>query len=237
MYAKTVKAGLLAAALTVSLPGLQAAQANGGALPGAFSANVALVSDYVVRGISLSNEDPAIQGGFDWEGGNGLFLGTWGSSVEFGNDSSVEIDFYAGYRGRVDAFGYEARVAYYWYPDTSATGSSFWDAHVKGWYDLGAVVVNAGLAYTPDNFGPTADDAVLYYSAGAAVPVAEMLTVSAGVGYSALEGFKDYTDWNAGATLKVRDWFNVDVRYYDTNFTACGRHCDARVVAKVSRVF
>ena len=40
------------------------------------SANVALVSDYRFRGISQSNENPAIQGGFDYAFENGFYVGT-----------------------------------------------------------------------------------------------------------------------------------------------------------------
>ena len=47
------------------------------------SGNVALTSDYKFRGISQSDEDIAIQGGFDFEHESGFYLGTWGSSVDF----------------------------------------------------------------------------------------------------------------------------------------------------------
>jgi len=237
MLAKNVKTGLLAAALVLGVRPDATAQDARPALPGSFSGNVAIVSDYIVRGISLSNEDPAIQGGLDWMSDNGFYLGTWGSSVEFGNDSSAEIDFYGGYRGRVGPLSYEAGIAYYWYPATTAVGSSFWDVHVEAGYDFGPAALNFGLAYTPDNFGPAVSDSVWYPSAGVAFPVAEMLTISGGVGYSFREGADNYTDWNAGASLRVYNWFTVDARYYDTNFTACGPLCETRFVVKVSRFF
>ncbi|HDY83020.1 MAG TPA: hypothetical protein ENH48_08720, partial [Halieaceae bacterium] len=47
------------------------------------SANVALTSDYKFRGISQSNQDGALQGGFDAEFGPGFYVGTWGSTVNF----------------------------------------------------------------------------------------------------------------------------------------------------------
>jgi uncharacterized protein (TIGR02001 family) len=37
---------------------------------GEWSGNVAMTSDYVWRGVSQSNEDPAIQGGFDYANGS-----------------------------------------------------------------------------------------------------------------------------------------------------------------------
>ena len=60
------------------------------------SANVALVSDYKFRGISQSNENPAIQGGFDYAFNNGFYVGTWGSTVDFDSvgdfNGSLELD-------------------------------------------------------------------------------------------------------------------------------------------------
>ena len=37
-----------------------------GAANAEVSANVSFTTDYIFRGVSLSDENPAIQGGFDW---------------------------------------------------------------------------------------------------------------------------------------------------------------------------
>lgn len=238
MRFKRFKAGPLALATVLSAYFASQAHAQDNPLPGSFSANVTLTSDYIIRGISMTDEAPAIQGGLDWQSDSGFYVGTWGSNVEFGNDASAEIDFYAGFRGAYGAFNYEIGASYYWYPATSAPGLSFWDAHVDAGYNFGPAAVTLGLAYSPDNFGPAVNDAALYTSAEFTAPVAEMMTLRASVGYSALEGVPNYIDWNAGATFHVYDWFNLDVRYFDTDYTAiCGTACDARVVVKISRVF
>ncbi len=81
------------------------------------SSNVALTSNYLLRGGSESDEDPAIQGGFDLDHTSGFYIGTWGSSVALGEDST-EIDFYAGYGFEV-APGFDLDlgvVAYTYYP-------------------------------------------------------------------------------------------------------------------------
>src|SRR3546814_4906071 len=71
-------------------------------IPGKFSANVAIASDYVFRGISQTGAAPALQGGFDWahsiatdELPLNLSLGVWGSNVDFadGDNASVELDY------------------------------------------------------------------------------------------------------------------------------------------------
>jgi len=76
--------------------------------PHEFSANVALTTDYRFRGLSQTNEDPAIQGGFDYGySGDALpvsfYAGVWASSLDFDvadpDDADLEIDFYGGFTG------------------------------------------------------------------------------------------------------------------------------------------
>lgn len=237
MYANKGRLGLLIAVLaSVAAPPLHAQEAS--PLPGAFSGNVAIVSDYIVRGISLSDESPTIQGGFNWDSGVGVYAGIWGSSVEFGNDASAEIDFSAGYRGAIDAMHYELGFTYYWYPETIVAGQTFWDVHADVGYDFGFSDVTFGVAYTTDDYGPAINDRTIYYKSEIVLPVAEMLTISGGVGYSVTAGSTNYSDWNAGGTFRVFDWFDLDARYFDSdNDMTCGTLCDARVVVKISRAF
>lgn len=237
MYANRIWAGLVVAGLAGIAPAQLNAQ-EAGVLPGAFSGNVVIVSDYIVRGISLSRQDPAIQGGLEWDSGMGAYAGVFGSSVEFGNDASAEIDFMAGYRGAIDQFHYKWGITYYWFPGTSVAGQSFWDVHADAGYDFGFSDLTFGVAYTTDDYGPLNGDQTFYYKATLALPVAEMMTLSGGAGYSVASRRANYSDWHAGANFKVRDWFNLDVRYFDSdNEAVCGTFCDARVVMKVSRAF
>ena len=48
-----------------------------------FSANVGLYSDYIFRGYTQTQNEPAIQGGFDVEHSSGLYAGTWASNVDW----------------------------------------------------------------------------------------------------------------------------------------------------------
>lgn len=83
MHDNTLRAGLLVAGLAlVSTTQAQAQDAS--PLPGTFTGNIAIVSDYIVRGISLSNQNPAIQGGFDWDSGTGIYAGSWAQASSSG---------------------------------------------------------------------------------------------------------------------------------------------------------
>lgn len=227
--------GLLGAALAITAPGMASAQDS--ALPGTFTGNVAITSDYVFRGVTQTNEDFAVQGGLDWDSGAGFYLGTWASSLEFGDDASLEVDLYGGYRGAVDNFTYDVGFLYYMYPGSSAPGYDFWEVYGKAGYNFGPIAGTVGINFTPDNFGATNNDSSIYYSGVLSAPIGEMFAISAGVGYSALEGVKNYTDWNIGATLNVPEWFALDLRYYDTDLHSLGRLSDDRFVVKISRAF
>src|SRR5688572_20874605 len=70
-------------------------------VPVSFSGSATLVSDYTFRGISQTLENPAIQAGITASGPAGLYLGTWGSSLNFGeaasaDRASAEVDVFGG---------------------------------------------------------------------------------------------------------------------------------------------
>jgi uncharacterized protein (TIGR02001 family) len=93
--------------------------------PHTFAASVSFVSDYRFRGISQTFRRPAVQGTLDYSHVSGFYLGTFGSNVDgtthFYNNTSLEWDFYGGYKGklfpcRFPDFAYNIGVIYYYYP-------------------------------------------------------------------------------------------------------------------------
>jgi uncharacterized protein (TIGR02001 family) len=61
------------------------------------TANVEVTSNYVFRGQTQTDEDPAIQGGIDYTHQSGFYAGVWGSNVDFpGLGSGLEYDLYLG---------------------------------------------------------------------------------------------------------------------------------------------
>ena len=82
-----------------------------------FESNVAISSDYIWRGMTQTNEEPAVSGGFDIAGDNGLYFGTWASNVEFGDDAALELDWYAGYASEFsNGLSYDIGYLAYTYP-------------------------------------------------------------------------------------------------------------------------
>ena len=98
------------------------------------SANVGLYSQYVFRGLAQTNEDPAIQGGFDYSHPSGIYLGVWGSNISWLKENAttsstsvagsyttggtLEMDFYGGYKGAVGDWSYDLGLLQYYYPGT-----------------------------------------------------------------------------------------------------------------------
>lgn len=237
-----MKNGVLFAGLCFSglaLASLGPVSAQESDLLGSFSGNVTLTSDYVFRGFTQADEEPAIQGGFDWDSGAGFYLGTWGSNVNFldGDEASVEIDLYGGYAGEIDGFSYDIGYIYYWYPGAAgALDYDFWEVYGSLGYDFGGAAVTVGLAYTPENFGNTDDG--LYFQSGLSVPLGDQFSVDVGLNYYDVDPAfgEDYLNWTIGATVSL-DWFDADLRYIDTDVSNCAGVCDGRVVFSISRSF
>ena len=206
-------------------------------IPGEFSANVALTTNYMYRGVTQTNEGPALQGGFDYSlSPEGLpfsfFAGVWASNVEFnipGNadDSSIEIDFYGGLSGELpigDGLSWDAGILYYYYPDQDEEGTADYD-FLEFYGNLSYTLplpleptLGVGIAYSDDFFG---DDGESFYPKGTLD-----LSLPYGFGLSFLvahldvdgdettgpAGF-DYTHWTAGISKEI-SIFTLDGTYY-----------------------
>lgn len=194
------------------------------------SGNAAVTSNYIFRGISQSGGDPAVQAGLDYDLSAiapGFAVGAWASSIDFGNTAGgspiapMELDLYGSYTGSfTDEFGYSAGVIGYLYPNT-ANGSAFdW---VEMWgglsYNFGAFTVSGKFYYSPDYVQLGTHE--LYYTAGVAVPLGDIFSVSANIGHTDLGSsvfpvIKDYTDWNISLAATM-DNFTVTVGYAGTD--------------------
>lgn len=89
------------------------------AAAGTLGGNATLTTDYVWRGTTQTQGDPAIQAGVKAAAGNGLYGSVWGSSVEFAPDThaSSEFDFVVGWAGALaDDWALDVNLTHYRYP-------------------------------------------------------------------------------------------------------------------------
>ena len=210
----------LAMGAAVAVTSLAAAQAQELEISG----NVALTTNYVFRGITQTDDGPAIQGGFDI-GSGGWYAGTWASSVDFGDDTTMEIDFYGGYGGSItETISYDVGVIYYAYPDSPDIGGGSQD-FVEYYGSLaksfGAFELGAGVAYSDDFYGETGES--LYYSTSASYALTEELSFEATYGVSDFEedgGNRDYQDYSIGGSYVTPYGVDVGFAYIGTtNFS------------------
>jgi len=98
----------------------------------AVSGTLSLTNDYLFRGLSQTNQKPALQGGVEYAADSGIYAGVWGSNISWLSDyssaalpisSSVELDGYLGWRGDIaDGFKLDAGVYTYYYPGDYPSG-------------------------------------------------------------------------------------------------------------------
>ena len=191
------------------------------------SANAAVTTNYIFRGISQSGANPAVQAGLDYAiGDTGLAVGTWASSIDFGQiDGSdaapVEWDVYGSYTLAItDAFGLVVGGIAYLYP-SPATGQNFNWYEIYGGlsYNFGFASVSGRVYYAPDYVNLSTNQ--FYYTGGVSVPVVDWLALNANIGFSDFDHavypiIEDYMDWNISAVATFGN-FSLTVGYTDTD--------------------
>jgi uncharacterized protein (TIGR02001 family) len=181
------------------------------------TANIGVVSNYVFRGITQTDNGPAVQGGVDYAHDSGFFVGTWVSNVEFKETESVdvidaagetvtltnetdgpayvEVDLYAGYGGTVDELSYKAGLYYYGYPGSSSF--NYLELGLSGEYQATeAFGLNTALTYIIN--GNAKND--LPYNGGD-------FSAQVGASYAFPEG------WALGATYGYQWFDDADLSY------------------------
>ncbi len=178
--------------------------------------NIGVVSDYVFRGASQTNEDPALQAGVDANFGGGFYAGAWTSMVDFGDGTDAEVDLYGGYRTEAAGYALDVGVLSYLYVnEPGAADYNVVEFKAAASRAIGPATLGAVVYYSPDFFG--ADDKATYLEANAAYALADKWTVSGAVGHQWLDVNADYTTWNLGLAYALTDKLAVDARYHDTD--------------------
>lgn len=161
-----------------------------------------LVSDYVFRGISQSDENIALQAGLDVSHISGMHASLWASSVDFNDndEASIEVDAIAGYAGEFHSFSYDIGGIYYAYPGADSNlNYDFYEAYVSLGYEYDFISANVGVNYSPEYFADSGDATYLSLSADAALP--HNFNFGGAFGYQYIDdnasfGVPDYADWS-----------------------------------------
>jgi uncharacterized protein (TIGR02001 family) len=212
---------------------LTAAQAAHAQSQPEFAYNIGVVTDYVFRGFSQSDEDLAVQGGID-VGVDGFYAGGWASTVDFGDDTDAEVDIYGGYRTQLAGFDVDiGAVAYLYVGQPSAADYDYIELKAAASRAIGPATVGVVTYYSPDFFG--VDEEAFYAEVKSSFALSPSLTASGALGHQSLDVNDDYATWNVGLTYAFPSLFSLDVRYHDTDTT--GPLGEDRIVAMISAAF
>lgn len=185
-----------------------------------FTGNVGLFSQYVFRGVSQTNERPALQGGFDLGHKSGLYVGTWASNISWLSDAapvsaSLEWDVYGGYKGSLPAdFGYDVGALYYYYPGRYPVANYTKPDTLELYAALTWKFLSLKYSYSadsktfgfPDSRGSDYIDLTANYDVIEKVSdVIGKVTLTGHVGHQRFKHVGDfnYTDWKVGASTEV----------------------------------
>lgn len=149
--------------------------------------NIGVVSDFVFRGISQTDNKPAVQGGVDYIHEGGLYAGGWASTLDIpGSDAKARADLYGGYGGK---WGQGARwdVGAILYTFIADTDRNFYE--VYGGVTLGPL--SGKLSYSPDEHNT-------YIEAAWRQDIGSGVNLKLHAGQSLLDEARDYADVAVG---------------------------------------
>jgi uncharacterized protein (TIGR02001 family) len=198
------------------------------------NARAGFTTDYIYRGVTLSDRKPALGAGLEATIGS-FYAGTTVTSVNLPSQPAAEVTVSSGLRPKLGDIELDFGWTYFLYPGEipAVPGIDYWEVGTRADTKLAdSLRVAAGYAYSP-NFSNTGAWSQ-YVAAGLGVELPRNVmpqnitaSITGGAGYywfgnqsAEFGGFAlpAYFNWNAGVTL-TRSVFNLDLRYYDTNLS------------------
>ncbi|HJR73725.1 MAG TPA: TorF family putative porin [Luteimonas sp.] len=222
MYSKQARkrrSGALPAAIAAALVFATAGAAHAAEVTG----NATLTTDYVWRGSTQTQGDPAVQAGVKVAGESGFYGSVWASNVEFAPEThaSSEFDFTVGWdRSFSDDWALDVNVLHYRYPSTTAD---------LNWTELNGTVTWKGnywasLGYSNEALGY--DETGVYGLVGAKFPVNDKFRFEAAIAHYALKDLNgdgrddDYTHGSVSAVWAFKAPFEARLTAHATDSKA-----------------
>ena len=182
-----------------------------------WSGSVAVVSDYRYRGVSLSDNDPAVQATVNYDDRSGLYAGAFLSNVRFAFASGQELQAlpFIGYVWQLPSgvsgdagvnYSVFTRTHGYDYPEIySGFASGNWSGR---------------LHYTPRYFGRFGD--AVYGELNYAQPVADRVRIVAHGGILRSKGYNVYGASSDETTFDARAGLAFDVDVFNLELSWVG---------------
>lgn len=221
MHSKRLVA--VACAALLSVPFVACAQQSE-ASTSPFSLTYGVTTDYVFRGVSQTDNNPAFQAGATYTAPFGVYVGVWGSNVDFGKGGpNIEVDYNIGWsKDLTDSWNLDLGVNRYTYTGAaSGYGNIDYNEYLAKVTWKGPVTVSGLLGYANDY--NHADAKQTYSAVDASYDIGDTgFSVGASVGYTTIKAKanewprrSDYYD----GSVSVSKGFGPAVAtlgYYDT---------------------
>jgi uncharacterized protein (TIGR02001 family) len=207
-----------------------------------FTGGVTLTSDYRFRGLTQTDEGPAVQATLGISHSSGLYIGTWVSQIDGGLDGSTpalkgyggaEIDLYAGFtRTLKSGLGFDVGLLYYYYGTAPSAGpnTDFFEPYASVNYTIGPVNAKVGAAYAwggqkgLDFTSGSDDDIYVYGELAVGIPKTP-ITLKGHLGYTSgslglvnIDSKDNYIDYSLTAEAAISG-VKVGVSYVGTNIS------------------
>ena len=195
------------------------------------SGDIAFTSDYAFRGISQTEEAPALQGGLSLSDESGFYLSVWGSNVDFLAEGTLELDVMLGWSGDINEdWSTDVGIMRYGYPNAEIDGSNFWELYGS----LSYKDLTFGLAYSDDYYANSGD--FIYAYANYSYSLTDNLSLDLHVGQNEYDDSSaSYLDWSIGVSTEVLG-AGVSLSYVDTDIKDLYL-ADSRVILTISKSF
>ena len=186
--------------------------------------NLGLTSDYRFRGVSQTQNAPAVQGGIDYTHSSGFYVGNWNSSVSsdlYTNGAGVESDLYAGFKSKFLGFDLDVGSMNYFYPRATNNTSTNFDTN-ELYVAVGKGPLTAKVSNSLSNYFGTANSKnSQYYQADIAQPLGKSkISLLAHIGRTEVNNNSslNYTDYNVGLGYNLQGW-DLAAKYYTNTGT------------------
>lgn len=233
----------LAGAVLVMRPAGAAADTDKDADTPKVEVETTVASDYIYRGVSLSERKPTALSSVEIES-RGFYGFAQVESVSLPNNPAAEFTLTGGYRWPFADFKFDLGATYFYYPGQVLTGAApnlnYWEYTLEATHTFKNlagndrnVKIEGTFAYSPDvsgtgAWGAYAEGEVTYDLPKLKLwkPIDWHLIASAGYwrfgNTSPAQGgfaLPAYTNWRVGLGFDLNDHVTLDLSYYDTNLS------------------
>ncbi len=196
------------------------------------NASLLAATDYVWRGFSQTNQNPAVFAEIDLAS-HGFYLSGRTENVKFAGIKQ-EYDGWGGYVQPIGPIKLDVGFVRYGYIN-GAINTDTLEGKVALSGDIGKLNAHVAGFVTGNYFGT--HNAAEYYEVGGSYPLMPKLTLTGALGHQTVNHDFHYDTWNVGLGYALRKGMNVGVRYVDTNTRVFGDLGGARVVGSFGITF